>query len=90
MGKANVDPSELRRFASDLTRFNNELQGLMSGLHARMRGLENTWRDQEQRKFAEAFEGTMRALAVFLEASHEHVSFLNKKASLIEDYLKRR
>jgi hypothetical protein len=83
MGKANVDPSELRRFASDLTRFNNELQGLM-------RGLENTWRDQEQRKFAEAFEGTMRALAVFLEASHEHVSFLNKKASLIEDYLKRR
>jgi len=90
MGKANVDPSELRRFASDLTRFSNELQGLMSGLHARMRGLENTWRDQEQRKFAEAFEGTMRTLAAFLEASQEHVAFLNRKAALIEDYLKRR
>ena len=32
MGKANVDPSELRRFAADLNRFNNELQGLVSSL----------------------------------------------------------
>jgi WXG100 family type VII secretion target len=90
MGKAHVDPAELRRFATDLNRFNNELQGLVSGLHAKMRNLESTWRDQEQKKFSEAFEQTVKALGNFLEASHQHVSFLAKKATLIEDYLKQR
>lgn len=90
MSKAQVDPSELRRFAQDLARFNNELQTLVSGLHGRMRMLETTWRDQEQRKFAEAFEYTVKSLGTFLEASHQHVSFLGKKAALIEEYLKQR
>ncbi len=90
MGKANVDPAELRRFAQDLNRFNTELQSLMGGLHSRMRNLESTWRDQEQRKFSEAFEQTAKSLANFMEASTQHVSFLAKKASLIEDYLKQR
>jgi len=90
MGKAHVDPTELRRFATDLNRFNNELQGLVSGIHSKMRNLETTWRDQEQKKFSEAFEQTVKALGNFLEASHQHVSFLAKKATLIEDYLKQR
>jgi uncharacterized protein YukE len=90
MSKANVDPAELRRFAHDLNRFNNELQTLMSGLHARLSGLEATWRDQEQRKFMEAFGQTARVLGNFLEASTQHVSFLGKKATLIEEYLKQR
>jgi WXG100 family type VII secretion target len=77
MSKAHVDPAELRRFAQDLARFNNELHGLVSGLHAKVRNLENTWRDQEQRKFSEAFEQTAKSLATFLEASHQHVSFLS-------------
>jgi hypothetical protein len=55
-----------------------------------MRTLENSWRDQEQRKFAEAFDQTVKTLGNFLEASHQHVSFLGKKAALIEEYLKQR
>lgn len=90
MAKAHVDPTELRRFAQDLNRFNNELESLMGGLHGRLRNLENHWRDQEQRKFTEAFESTLKALGIFLEASHQHVSFLAKKATTIEDYLKQK
>jgi uncharacterized protein YukE len=90
MGKASVDPAELRRFAQDLNRFNQELQGLVGGLHAKLRGLEATWRDQEQRKFTEAFDQTVKVLGNFMEASHQHVQFLNKKAALIEEYLKAR
>ena len=90
MAKASVDPAELRRFAQDLVRFNNELQALMSGLNGRMRSLESSWRDQEQRKFTEAFEQTLKAMGNFMEASHEHVTLLGKKAALIEDYLKQR
>ncbi len=90
MAKASVDPAELRRFAQDLNRFNNELQTLIAGIHGKMRMLEGTWRDQEQRKFSEAFEQTAKGLGGFLEASQQHVSFLAKKASLIEEYLKQR
>lgn len=90
MAKANVDPSELRRFAQELNRFNTELGTLLSSLHGKMRQLEQNWRDQEQRKFSEAFEATAKTLAGFLEDSHTHVQFLGKKATLIEEYLKQR
>jgi uncharacterized protein YukE len=86
MAKANVDPAELRRFAQDLKRFNDDLHGLVQGLHAKLHGLEATWRDQEQRKFTEAFDQTVKAIGTFLE----HVKFLAKKASAVEDYLKQR
>ncbi len=90
MSKAFVDPVELRRFAQELGRFNHEMHQLTSGLHAKMRQLEQTWRDQEQRKFAESFEQTMRGVQQFLGHSQEHVSALTKKATLIEEYLKQR
>ncbi len=90
MGKAHVDPAELRRFARDLNRFNTELQALVSGLHGKLRGLEKTWRDQEQRKFTEEFERTMKSLARFTESAERHVSFLNKRAGHVEDYLQQR
>jgi uncharacterized protein YukE len=90
MPKAHVDPAELRRFARDLIRFRNDLQALMSGLHGRLRGLEKTWRDQEQRKFAEEFEQTMKTLTRFIESTERHVGFLQKRAGHIEDYLQQR
>ena len=90
MSSANVDPADLRRFAQDLNRFNNDLQQLLAGINGKMRALEQTWRDQEQKKFSEAFAVTVKAIANFSEASHEHVQFLNRKAGLIEDYLKHR
>lgn len=90
MSKANVDPAELRRFAQDLGRFTNELEGLMQGLFGKLRGLEATWRDQEQRKFTEAFDQTAKAVGKFLEESKEHTKFLAKKANAVEEYLKQR
>jgi uncharacterized protein YukE len=76
MPQANVDPGELRRFALDLKRFTDEIEALMGQIRGRMSGLEGTWRDQEQKKFAEAFAQTTKAL--------------NKKAAAIEQYLRQR
>jgi len=90
MSKANVDPAELRRFAMDLKRFTDEIQSLVGQLHARMNSLEGSWRDQEQKKFAEAFSQTAKALQMFVEASGEHSVFLAKKAAAIEEYLRQR
>ena len=90
MAKAHVDPAELRRFARELARFNGDLQALMSGLYARMRALEKTWRDQEQRKFTEEFEQTMKTLGRFVDSAEQHVQFLQKRAGHIEAYLRQR
>ena len=90
MAKASVDPVELRRFARDLNRFGAELQTLMGGLQARMLELEKNWRDQEQRKFAEEFEQTMKVLGRFLKLTEQHVAFLGRKAGHIEEYLQQR
>ena len=90
MGKAIVDPEELRRFACELKRFNNELQQRLSSLQGRWRSLGETWRDQEHKKFADEFEHTARALGQFVEVSNQHIPFLLRKADRIDEYLQQR
>ena len=90
MAKASVDPAELRRFARDLTRFSSDLEALMVGLQGRLKELERSWTDQEQKRFAQEFELTVKTLRRFLDASTQHVMFLVKKARHIEDYLQQR
>lgn len=87
MAKAIVDPAELRKFARDLARFNQEMQAMTSAMHNKLNQLEQTWRDQEQKKFAEEFRQTTRTIVRFNESSQQHVQFLAKKASQIEEYL---
>ena len=77
-------------FAQDLNRFNNDLQTLLGGLHAKLRAGIDLAQPGAARKFTEAFEQTLKAMGNFMEASHEHVTLLGKKAALIEDYLKQR
>lgn len=90
MGKAVVDPAELRRFAQDLKRFNDELTNHTAVIRGRLHGLAQTWRDQEQTKFTEEFEQTMRVMQKFMELSQTHIPFLLRKAERIEDYLNQR
>lgn len=90
MAKAVVDPGELRRFAHTLKHFNDELQGQLSALHGQLVGLSQTWRDQEQRKFTEEFEQTMKVLARFVDTSNDHIPFLLRKAERVEEYLQQR
>ena len=90
MAKAVVDPGELRRFAQDMKRFNDDLRNQMKILHGRMTALGQTWRDQEQAKFSEEFEETMKVLLRFTDASDRHIPFLIRKAERAEEYLQQR
>ena len=90
MAKAVVDPAELRRFAQDLKRFNGELQANMQTVQARMGTLSQSWRDQEQAKFEEEFDATIKTLHRFIKASDVHIPFLLRKAQRIEEYLQQR
>jgi uncharacterized protein YukE len=87
MARVVGDPAELRRFARDLNRFSQELEELTSALRGRLNALSKVWRDQEQAKFAEQFEQTMKVLGRFVESSAHHSSMLVRKATSLEEYL---
>lgn len=90
MAKANVDPDELMQFAKALARYHQSITELTSELRGKMRRLESSWQDQEQQKFAETFEQTVKSLSRFGEHAEEHVRLLTAKARHIEQYLGRR
>jgi hypothetical protein len=90
MAQAVVDPGELRRFASGLKRFSAELQHGMTIMHGQLLSLGDTWRDQEHLKFVEEFEQAMKSIERFLQATEQHIPFLNRKAERIEDYLQQK
>jgi WXG100 family type VII secretion target len=90
VAKANVDPDELLRFAKALARYHRTVRELTAELKGKMNRLESTWRDQEQQKFAEEFNQTIKSLNRFGEHAEEHVRLLTAKARHVEEYLGRR
>lgn len=90
MPQAIVDPGELRRFAAQLRRFNDEMMKQMGALHGQLVGLGQTWRDKEHEKFVEEFEQTLQVVGRFVEATHQHIPFLLRKADRVEEYLQQR
>ena len=80
MAKANVDPEELRRFAKELNHFNTEIESLVGRVRTKLHQLEQKWDDQEQKKFTEEFDMSIKTLSRFLELSKQYIPFLNKKA----------
>lgn len=87
MAQAIVNPEELRRFAQHLKHFNNELRNNMTALHGQLIGLGSSWRDQENQKFVEEFEHTLKVIDRFVQTADEHIPFLLRKASRVEEYL---
>jgi len=85
--QAIVDPKELRRFAQALKRFNNELASSSHRINGEFRRLGDTWRDVKYRRFSQEFEQTLKMIQRFLKTSEPFVPFLNKEASIIEEYL---
>ncbi len=90
MAKAIADPEEIRRFAHDLKRFNDDLTHQIQLMRSRMGSLSQSWRDQEQRKFEEEFDTTIKSINKFAKITNEQIPFLLRKAQRIEDYLQQK
>ena len=88
--KAIGDPEEIRRFAQDLKRFNDDLSHQLQVLRSRMASLSQSWRDQEQRKYEEEFDQTVRTMDRFSKLTAEQIPFLLRKVQRLEDYLDQR
>jgi len=89
MPQAIVDPDELREFAASLKRYNELVTDATATLQAQFAQLGDTWRDQEQVRFANEFEQTVRVINQFQQASEEHIPLLTRKAAEIDQYLGR-
>ena len=90
MSQAIVNPDELRRFAQMLKKFNTGLAEQTAALGTQLEHLSATWRDQENRRFAEEFARNLQGLARFVETNDEYIPFLLRKAERIDDYLRQR
>jgi uncharacterized protein YukE len=90
MPQAIVDPGELRRFAQSLKRFNTDLLESSSILSNQLASLSQSWRDQENKKFSEEFQQSMKVISRFIETNSEHIPYLLRKAQLVEEYLNER
>ena len=90
MAQAVVNPEDLRRFAGMLRDFNADLQSRLGTLSGSLQSLSETWRDQEQQKFAEEFSQHLRMAARFVEANEQHIPYLLRKAERIDEYLQQR
>lgn len=87
MPQAIVDPEELTRFAQNLKEFNAQLKQSMSRLNGQFSQLGQTWRDQENQKFAQEYQQTMKVIERFLQTSDQHIPFLLRKAQRVREYL---
>jgi len=90
MAQAIVNPEELRRFAQTLKKFNAGLTEQMTALGSQLDALSTTWRDQENRRFAEEFARNLQVMARFVETNNEYIPFLLRKAERIDEYLQQR
>jgi len=90
MAKAIVDPEHLQRFAGNLNRFSQDICERGSSLQQQFVRLGETWRDQEQERFAEEFRLMMAAIDRFSSAAGEQVPVLLRKAAAIQAYLESR
>lgn len=90
MSQAIANPEELRQFAQQLKQFNNTLTDQATMLATRLEELGKSWRDQENKKFAEEFQQHLRLLAQFAEANEQHIPYLLRKAERLDEYLQQR
>ncbi len=89
MSQAIVDPDALREFAASLKRYTELVADATGGLESQFAQLSETWRDQEQAKFAAEFEQTIGTIRRFHETSEEFIPILLHKAESIDEYLGR-
>lgn len=89
MSQAVGDPDQIRQFAAQLAQFTEELRQRGSSLAAQMNQLEQTWRDEQQRKFSQDFQDQLRQLQRLIQATDQHVPYLMRKAEQLDLYLGR-
>ena len=88
--QAIASPEELERLARDLKQFTAQLRDSTARLNGQFSQLGDTWRDQEQARFAQEYEQTMRVLQQFMRSADQQIPFLQRKAQRLREYMNQR
>ena len=86
MAQLVVNPEELAKFALNLRDFTERLRQDTHRLNGQFSQLRETWRDQEQQKFAQEYMDMMKSIERFLNTSDQHIPFLLRKAERAREY----
>ena len=90
MPQAIADPEELKRFANLLKQFNTDLVDRTNSLAGHLESLSVSWRDQENKRFAEQFTEQLKGVSRLVEVNNAYIPFLVRKAARLEEYLQQR
>jgi uncharacterized protein YukE len=90
MPRVDATPEDIRNFARNLAKFKVELFERTFQLRAQFRQLGDTWRDQEEIRYADEFEQAMRSIQRFINVTDEQIPYLLRKADRLDDYLNQR
>ena len=90
MPQAIADPEELKRFANLLKQFNTDLVDRTNSLAGHLESLSVTWRDQENKRFAEQFTEQLKGITRLVEVNNAYIPFLVRKAARLEEDLQQR
>lgn len=85
--QAIADPEDLERFARDLNAFTANVKDSVGRLNGAFSRLGETWRDQEQQKFAYEYQETVRAFNRFCQTAETYIPLLQAKARDLRRYL---
>jgi uncharacterized protein YukE len=71
------------------THYNEIVADATRALQSQFRELGDTWQDQEQAKFSDEFDQTVRVISQFQETTKEHIPVLLEKAKHTDSFLRR-
>lgn len=90
MSDVHGNPVEMRAFAAHLAKFSQNLKEQTSETRSRMAHLGESWRDQENARFAEKYNAAIKPLDHLVLTLDEYRVFLIRKAEALEQFLNTR
>ncbi len=82
MTKVNVEPADLKQFASHLKKISQQLTDIKTSTDHKLHELG--WDDAGYRKFVERYRDGVRPFNDLVQTCEEFIGYLYKKADLIE------
>lgn len=81
-----ANPEEIEQFAYRLASFEQEVGDQIRSLNVAFSQLEETWIDEQQQRYKEAYQELLMPMNRLLEHSREHIPHLLKKAEILRGY----
>ena len=90
MAIAIITPSDLRKFALQLEKTAEKILARKNKAARQVKDAKTVWKDVKYKRFSDVFDRTVKDLDRFAQRTKDYAKFLNRKAALAENYLKRK